>query len=180
MVAVSRIACTETYYAARKAMKFYTLKNGAVFRSGDIAEFTYDNLILDDGEVKYAGEAPPPPPPPEPTLAERKLIKWREIKATATRAGISGFTAGGFNWDSDLATQQAMQLTWQDMKEADGPTTVQWYDANGTTRNLTASQFKNLCRALRTHLETQRTKAATLRAQINAATTQAELDAITW
>lgn len=113
-------------------------------------------------------------------LRKAKADKWSEIKSAAAAATNGGFVAGGFNWDSDLATQQAMQLTWQDMKEADGPTSVSWYTAEGVAKTLTAAQFKNLARALRTHLAAQRDKGATLRAAITAATTPAEVAAVSW
>lgn len=113
-------------------------------------------------------------------LRKAKKLKWDQIKEQAQAAALGGFTAGSFNWDSDLATQQRMQLTWQDMKEADGPTTVVWHTTEGAAKTLTQAQFKALARALRNHLAAQQDKAATLRAAISAATTPAEVDAVSW
>jgi hypothetical protein len=113
-------------------------------------------------------------------LRRARAKKLDEMQAAGKAAAISGFTAGGFPWASTLEAQQAIQLTWQDMQEADGPTSVQYPDANGVERTLTKIQFKGLGRALRTHLETQRTKLATRKAQIAAATTVAEIEAISW
>jgi hypothetical protein len=106
-----------------------------------------------------------------------KTVKWKAIKAAAHAAAIGSFVAAGFNWDSDLETQQALSVTIQDMTTGD--TTV-WYTAEGAAKTLTFAQMKALGRAMRNHLQAQQAKAATLRTQIAAATTKAELDAITW
>ncbi len=114
------------------------------------------------------------------TLDQAKFQKLNEIRLAAIASATGGFVAGGFNWDSDLATQQRMQLTWQDMKEADGPTSVTWHTKEGDSKTLTPAQFKALARALRNHLAQQQDRAATLRETINAATTVAQVAAISW
>jgi hypothetical protein len=163
-------------------MKFYITKNGALARSGECPE-GWVSIQAASGEVAHVGEVPPellPPPPPAATLNELKATKWGRIKASLKGAVTGGFTAGGYTWDSDADSQQAMMLTLQDMAEAGGPATVKWMTADGQLLPLTAAQLRGLARALRQHVQTQREKAATLRTQIAAATTKAELDAITW
>jgi hypothetical protein len=163
-------------------VNYYVTKDGYLLRTGSCPDDQISVQAL-AGEEVHEGDPPPGmpfPPLPQPPLAELKLWKHHDIRRAASIASSGGFTAATVQWDSDLAAQQRMQLAWQDMREADGPTTVQWYDANGTTRNLNAAQFKALCRALRTHLQAQQDKLMALRAQIDAATTVAELEAITW
>lgn len=113
-------------------------------------------------------------------LDQLKTLKWRVIKRAAQEAAVGGFIAGGFDWDSDLDTQLRMQLKWQDINEADGPSTVTWRTAAGVPKTLTKAQFKALARAMMSHLEAQQDKATTLRAQIQAATTPAEVAAVSW
>jgi hypothetical protein len=113
-------------------------------------------------------------------LRKAKADKWQQIKSMAESAAAGGFAAGGFNWDSDLGTQQRMQLTWQDMKESDGPASVTWYTKEGVAKTMTPAQFKSLARALRNHLAQQQDRAATLRTAISTATTAAEVAAISW
>jgi hypothetical protein len=162
-------------------MKFYVTKAAVLIRQGDCPDELVP-LQQGAGEEVHLGDPPPAlvlTPPVRP-LSDFKTDKWRQIKTACAAVSTGGFTAATVPWDSDLAAQQRMQLAWQDMREADGPTTVQWYDANGTTRNLNATQFKALCRALRNHLQAQQDKLMALRTQIDAATTVAELEAITW
>ena len=162
-------------------MKFYITKNGLLQRTGDCPRAWFAQQIHADEEI-FEGDPPAEviPIPPTPTLAELKLAKGLEIKRAMSAAINGGFTAGSFTWDSDLAAQQQMQLTWQDMKEADGPTTVTWYTSDGAAKTLNLTQFKALARALRNHIQAQKDKAATLRAQIVAATTADEVAAIVW
>lgn len=116
----------------------------------------------------------------ERTLADAKLDKWAEIKRARDAVEHGGFTAGAYQWDSDLESQQAMSLALQDMAAAGGPATVNWTTKINEVVTLNLTQMRALVRACRAHIQTQRDKAATLRAQIQAATTKGQVDAIQW
>lgn len=57
---------------------------------------------------------------------------------------------------------------------------IDWTLANNTARNLSAADLANVGAALGMHVAAQHAKARTLRSQIEAATTVAEVDAVTW
>lgn len=58
--------------------------------------------------------------------------------------------------------------------------TVDWTLANNSVRNLNAADLANVGAALGMHVAAQHAKARLLRSQIEAATTVAEVDAVTW
>lgn len=116
----------------------------------------------------------------ERSLAQAKADKWREIKKARAAAEAAGFTVGGYTFDSDPASQAAIAAAVQDMSMAGGPATVAWTLANETTVTITATQMRAVLRALRNHIQTQRDKATNLRADIEAATTVAAVDALHW
>lgn len=113
-------------------------------------------------------------------LAGKKDAKWEEIKAAREAAEFGGFTWDGSTFDSDPLSQQriagAVQLASLD------PTgfTIDWTLADNTFRTLNAQEMTAVGVAMGQHVNAQHVKARILRQQIEAATTEAELDAIVW
>jgi hypothetical protein len=58
--------------------------------------------------------------------------------------------------------------------------TIDWTLANNSVRNLNGEDLANVGAALGMHVAAQQAKARLLRSQIEAATTVAEVDAVTW
>ena len=102
------------------------------------------------------------------------------LKAARDTAEFGGFTWDGSVFDSDLTSQSriqgAVQLAGLD------PTgfSVVWTLADNTARTLNAAQMQQVGAALGVHVNTQHVKARTLRAEIDAATTAAEVAAVEW
>jgi len=94
-------------------------------------------------------------------------------------AEFGGFTWDGSPFDSDAISQSRIQGAVQLAATAPG-FTIDWTLANNSVRNLSAADLANVGAALGMHVATQHAKARTLRSQIEAATTVAEVDAVTW
>lgn len=114
------------------------------------------------------------------SLDDLKAERWAVIKAARDTAEFGGFTWDGSVFDSDLTSQSriqgAVQLAGLD------PTgfSVVWTLADNTARTLNAAQMQQVGAALGVHVNTQHVKARTLRAEIDAATTAAEVAAVEW
>jgi hypothetical protein len=99
---------------------------------------------------------------------------WARIKA-ARDATLGGtFTWNGWVFDADADSQQRIFVA----SLAGQPVT--WTLHDNTTVDLTAAQLQQLWHALFTAFQEAFTRGQLLRAKIATATTQAELDAITW
>ena len=113
------------------------------------------------------------------TLNDIKLAKWLTIKRARSSAEFGGFTWDGSPFDSDAISQSRIQGAVQLAAMAPG-FTIDWTLANNSVRNLNGEDMANVGAALGMHVATQHAKARTLRSQIEAATTVAEVDAVTW
>lgn len=113
------------------------------------------------------------------TLNDIKLAKWAIIKQARSSAEFGGFTWDGSPFDSDAISQSRIQGAVQLAAMAPG-FTIDWTLANNSVRNLSAADLANVGAALGMHVATQHAKARTLRSQIEAATTPAEVEAVTW
>jgi len=113
------------------------------------------------------------------TLSDLQAAKWAQIKRDRDEAEFGGFTWDGSPFDSDAISQSRIQGAVQLAAMAPG-FTIDWTLANNSVRNLSAADLANVGAALGMHVATQHAKARTLRSQIEAATTAAEVDAVTW
>ena len=113
------------------------------------------------------------------TLDDIKLAKWEIIKQARSSAEFGGFTWDGSPFDSDAISQSRIQGALQLAAMVPG-FTVDWTLANNSARNLNAADLANVGAALGMHVAAQHAKARLLRSQIEAATTVAEVDAVTW
>ena len=113
------------------------------------------------------------------TLDDHKVAKWAQIKRDRDEAEFGGFTWDGSPFDSDAISQSRIQGAVQLAAMAPG-FTIDWTLANNSVRNLSAADLANVGAALGMHIAAQHAKARTLRSQIEAATTVAEVDAVTW
>lgn len=113
------------------------------------------------------------------TLSDLQAAKWAQIKRDRDEAEFGGFTWDGSPFDSDAISQSRIQGAVQLAAMAPG-FTIDWTLANNSVRNLSTADLANVGAALGMHVAAQHAKARLLRSQIEAATTVAEVDAVTW
>lgn len=113
------------------------------------------------------------------TLQDFKDAQWTLIKLARTNAEYAGFTWDGSTFDSDAISQNRITgaVTLAMMSPA---FVIDWVLADNTTRLLDQSGMAQVGAALGTHVATQFAKGVMLRAAIEAATTQAEVEAVVW
>lgn len=112
-------------------------------------------------------------------LQELKSAQWETVKAARTAAEYAGFTWDGFVFDSDAISQN--RITGAVTLAMLSPEfVINWVLADNTTRLLDQSSMAQVGGALGAHVAAQFAHGVTLRAQIEAATTQAEVEAIVW
>ena len=113
------------------------------------------------------------------TLPDLKAAKWAQIKRDRDEAEFGGFTWNGSLFDSDAISQSRIQGALQ-LAALIPDFSIDWTLADNTARNLSAADLANVGAALGMHVAAQHAKARLLRSQIEAATTVAEVDAVTW
>ena len=117
------------------------------------------------------------------TLAEAKVDRWAAIKAERTSREDSGFAWSGSRFDSNPEARAAIygEATAAQIAIAAAQAwSADWTLEDNTARTLTAADMLAVASRLSQKLATVRDKARALRVQINAATTIAAVDAITW
>ena len=156
-------------------------------------------LDLETGEV--VPYQPPPPPDTElvtwawnmtteryvaePTLAAHRLDAWSRIKAARTAAEQAPLPVGPLTFDADEASQQriagAVQMAQLAIASGqDAGWSITWTLADNTAATLTAAQMIGVGLALAARTSAIHAKGRDLRAQIDAAGSLDELNAITW
>ena len=113
------------------------------------------------------------------TLADFKAAKWAQIKRARVNAEFGGFTWDGSPFDSDAISQSRIQGVLQ-LAALIPDFSIDWTLADNTVRALSGSELAAVGVALWLHVGTQHAKARVLRAQIEAATTADEVDAVVW
>jgi len=117
-------------------------------------------------------------------LATGQLAAWARIKAARDAAIAAGVTYGGNVYDSDATAQLRVTgaATMAQLAIASGNSTysIKWTLANNSTVTLTAQEVIAMAQAVGQNYQALFAKGQTLRTQIIAATTQAELDAVVW
>ncbi len=117
-------------------------------------------------------------------LTVGQLAAWARIRAARDAAINAGVTYNGNVYDSDAKAQLRVTgaATLAQLAIASGNTaySITWTLQNNSTVSLTAQQIIAMAQAVGTNYQTQFAKGQTLRAQIMAATTQAQLDAVVW
>lgn len=112
-----------------------------------------------------------------------KELKWAQIKQARAKEEYAGFTWNSTIFDSDVISQNRITgaVMLAQMAIAGGqPYSIEWTLKDNTVRTLTAQDMLAVGTALGAHVQTQFSKGQALRAQIEAATTQAEVEAISW
>ena len=113
------------------------------------------------------------------TLSDLQVAKWEQIKRARVNAEFGGFTWDGSPFDSDAISQSRIQGALQ-LAALIPDFSIDWTLADNTVRALSGSELAAVGVALGLHVGTQHAKARVLRAQIEAATTADEVDAVVW
>lgn len=125
-------------------------------------------------------EIPQPKPEPEPTLDELKSKKREEINQARDAAEQGGFEYMGKIFDSDPISCQRISMAAQAMALAPEGATITWTCQDNSTIDLTAQELVGLVVALAQHSNTCHEKATALKAKIEEAKSEEELNKINW
>jgi hypothetical protein len=116
-------------------------------------------------------------------LSELKEMKWEEIKRLRADNAAAGFTFNGHEYDSDHEAIRNITGAVTGALVAQGASrsvSIDWTTKNNATVNLNGQQLMDLGDAALLHVNTQYAIARSLRQQIDAASSESELDAIVW
>ena len=122
---------------------------------------------------------------PVPTLDELKEQKRIEINRSRDVVEQDGFEYMGKVFDSDQISCQristaAQALQLMDLSESGNIPVITWTCADNSKIDLTASDLAGLVIALMEHSNSCHQKATELKEQVEKATTEEELNAISW
>jgi len=115
-----------------------------------------------------------------PSLDALREKKWTAIKALRERAEFSTFEWDGSVFQADERSQARLQLALSEALRVGDTFTVEWTLADNTTRVLSAADVASALGALGAHTLGVHARARELRALIDAALNESELDAIQW
>lgn len=127
-----------------------------------------------DGSWYVLGYAPKKP------LNEIKAEKRAEINTARDAAEQGGFEYLGKTFDSDQISAQRISMAAQAMALAPDGTTITWTCQDNSTIDLTAQELVGLVVALAQHSNTCHEKATALKAKIEEAKSEEELNKINW
>ncbi len=116
-------------------------------------------------------------------LQSAKTRRWAAIKSRRTAEEYAGFMWNGWKFDSDPMSQSRVQgavILAMQAAAAGEDFSVTWTLFDNSTQALTGVQMLAVGGALAQHVMTLHATAQWLRAQIEAATTVAEVAAIVW
>lgn len=113
------------------------------------------------------------------TLDDLKAEKWRNIKANRDSHEQGGFTWDGSVFDSDAISQQRITGAVT-LAQLSTEFTMAWTLADNSVRVLSQLEMLDVGVTLGFHVATQFVRGQTLRAQIEAAVTKEEVEAIVW
>tara|TARA_R110000772_G_scaffold3083_2_gene11229 strand:- start:234 stop:800 length:567 start_codon:yes stop_codon:yes gene_type:complete len=115
----------------------------------------------------------------EMSLDQGKIQAWTRIKKKREEYEFSIFSSGGYLFQCGSKSQQ--RIMWATQRaQADSSISIDWTLADNSTHTFTGTEFLEVGSALAAHVTACHAISSGLRVQIEAATTQAELDAIVW
>jgi hypothetical protein len=112
-------------------------------------------------------------------IEDAKADAWIRIKASRAAAEFSTFTWGSYIFQCDQDSQMRIQAGVQAAMLNDNMSIV-WTLADNTTQTFTATELKQIGQALSDHVSQCHERGRILRGQIDAATTEEDLEAIVW
>jgi predicted alpha/beta-fold hydrolase len=112
-------------------------------------------------------------------LEAAKEEKWWLVKAERDSKEFGLFEWDGFTFDCNEVSQRRIQGAVQ-LAALDNTTEMDWTLADNSSQTFNATELQQIGQALGAHVNACHVKARGLRAEIDAATTETELDAISW
>lgn len=112
-------------------------------------------------------------------LTKAKAQKWDEMKAERKAEEFGTFTWNNWEFQCDADSQARIQAAVQSAI-IDSTFTTTWTLGDNSTQSLNATQLKSMGQALADHVKASHDRGRIVRGQIDAATTQAGLEAINW
>jgi len=112
-------------------------------------------------------------------LPVAKNVKWMDIKAARNSEEFGTFTWSTHTFQCDETSQRRIQGAVQ-LAQLDSTTTLDWTLADNSVQTFNATELQQIGQALAAHVNACHVKSRTKREEINAATTEAALDAIIW
>jgi hypothetical protein len=112
-------------------------------------------------------------------VSQHRYDKWSEIKQARSAEEFGTFVWNDYTFDCDEVSQRRIQGAVQ-LAGLDTNTVMDWTLADNTVQTFNATELQHIGQALAAHVNACHVKGREKRAAIDAATTEAELDAITW
>ena len=147
---------------------------------------SYETHYVENGQVVEKGE----PPSDNYTfdyvskswvldMSHAKQLHWDTIKEARDAEEFGTFEWNTHVFDCDEVSQRRIQGAVQ-LAALDNTTVMDWTLADNSVQTFNATELEQIGQALAAHVNACHVKARGLRAQIDAATTEAELGAIVW
>jgi len=145
-----------------------------------------DDFYVADGEIRQKGDKPSEAHWFDYSSASwtldldtAKSQAWDRIKQDRETEEFSTFAWNDHSFDCNSVSQMRIQSAVQAAIIDDGLNMI-WTLADNSTQTFNATEVKQIGRALANHVNTCHERGRILRAEIQSATTQEELEAITW
>ena len=119
-------------------------------------------------------------PAPEPPLDEVKAAKINELKGIRDAKEVEPIQTDKGIFDYDDKSRDRLSIARQALEDADGAGTITWTTADNQRVPLGINDFKAINAAAAVRSNSLHVIYNDLKAQVNAATTKAQVDAITW
>ena len=112
-------------------------------------------------------------------LGVAKQNKWNEIKALREGQEFGTFDWNGYTFQCNDVSQRRIQGAVQ-LAMLDSTLTLDWTLSDNTVQTFTAAEFEAIGQALAAHVSACHVKARALRVEIEAATSEEQIAAVTW
>jgi len=112
-------------------------------------------------------------------VAHAQGQKWQSIKMARDALEFSTFNWGGYTFQCNEVSQRRIQGAVQ-LAALDTNVVMDWTLSDNSSQTFNATELQQIGQALGAHVNACHVKARGLRAAIDAATTETELDAINW
>lgn len=137
-------------------------------------------IAHDDGTSELLDEDGTPLPGESALDAAKREKRW-DIRLASLHAEFAGFQYGGNTYASDdLAQRRLAAMILRSIEGSPAIFPITWPLASGGSVSLTKQDVRNLAAALGDHVIAIHTTMRTLLAQIAAATTLAQVQAVVW
>ena len=154
-----------TYTGSEEVSKNWYIKDGVPKKKGEPPSKSYAfNVVSETWELD---------------LADGRSRAWDQIKLSRQGDEFSTFTWSDNEFQCDERSQNKIRGAVM-RALLDSTISITWTLADNSAETFNATQLREIGKALEEHVNDCHVKAQGLRIQINAATNQAQLDAVSW